>query len=321
MVKVKSRIFSGVQPTGQLHIGNYLGVLKHFLELQKTHDCYFAVVDLHSLTKLFNPKDKRDEIFELMVDFLALGLNPKKCTLLIQSHIPTHTELTWILNCITPYGELKRMTQFKDKSLHDPKNINAGLFNYPILMAADILLYKPKVVPVGKDQMQHLELARRLAKNFNTRFGKTLIEPQPLLTNTPNVMSLNDPTKKMSKSHGRNNVIGLDDEPDIITKKISKAVTTPQGVENLFTLLKEFAPTKTYNKFAKLEKEGTLQYKDLKKTLAQAIDKEFKHYRAKKKKLMNRRAEVAHIYAEGTKKARIVADKTMNDVKKRVGLI
>ena len=282
----KTRLLSGIQPTGKLHIGNYLGAIANWLKLQKTHDSYFFIADLHSLTQKRNPKDKTEEIFELMVDYLAIGLDPKKCALFLQSHIPTHTELTWILSCLTPYGELKRMTQFKDKSLRNPKNINVGLFNYPILQAADVLLYKPQVVPVGKDQEQHLELSRRLARTFNNEFGKTLIEPRPLFTDTPVIMSLNDPTKKMSKSHGATNVLSMDDETEVIQKKIAKAVTTPQGVENLFLLLNAFATPKVYNSFKKAQKEKTLQNKELKEALAHSIDKKFKKYRTKKKKLM-----------------------------------
>lgn len=321
MNRRKTRIFTALQPSGKLHIGNYLGMLKHTLALQRTHDTYLFIADLHSLTQKFNPKDKTDEIFELMVDFLALGFNPKKCTLSIQSHIPAHNELTWILNCITPYGELKRMTQFKDKSIHDPRNINVGLFTYPILQAADILLYKPSAVPIGRDQQQHLELSRRLARSFNNQFGKTLVEPRPLFTDTPVIMSLNDPTKKMSKSHGIPNILAIDDELAVIRRKIGKAVTTPQGVANLFTLLKEFTPAKTYTKFKKLEKDGILQNKELKDVLSISINKELKKYRERKKKLMKDKSAVARAYAEGTKKARKVAGKTMDEVKRRVGLV
>lgn len=320
-MKTKTRIFAGIQPTGRLHIGNYLGMFEDVLKMQNSHECFFFIADLHSITKIFNPKDKTDQIFELMVDLLAIGLNPKKCTLFIQSHVPTHTELTWILSCITPYAEMKRMTQFKDKSARDPRNINMGLFNYPILQAADILLYKPKSVPIGRDQEQHLELTRRLANRFNKRFGKTFIEPRPLFTDTPNIMSLNDPTKKMSKSHGITNVLAIDDEPEIIKHKFAKAVTTPQGVKNLFVLLKALAPKKTFEKFSEQEQSGTISYKELKDALSLVTDKKFKKYRAKKKRLMKDKTAVAAAYSEGSKKARLIAEKTMNEVNRRIGLV
>lgn len=223
---MKPILISGVQPTGQLHLGNYLGALKNFVDLQNTgrYECFFMIADLHSLTENFDSKEKPKQVMNLALDFLAAGIDPKKSTIFVQSAVPAHTELAWVFNTFTPFGELRRMTQFKDKSEHDPKNINVGLFNYPVLMAVDILLYSPKFVPVGEDQLQHIEFTRMLGKRFNTKFGKTFPEPQELLTEVPRLMSLDDPTKKMSKSRPAG-CIFVDDSREIIKSKIARAVT------------------------------------------------------------------------------------------------
>jgi tryptophanyl-tRNA synthetase len=228
---MKPLLISGIQPTGRLHIGNYLGALKNFVDLQNSgeYQCYFFIADLHSLTEDFAPKEKAEQILELTADFLAAGIVSKKSTIFLQSQIPAHSELAWIFNTITPLGELRRMTQFKDKAETQKQNVNAGLLTYPTLMAADILLYDAKFVPVGEDQLQHLELARTLARKFNARFGKTFIEPQPILTQTPRVMSLTSPHKKMSKSEP-SGCLFIDDFPEEIKKKIARA-TTDSGSE------------------------------------------------------------------------------------------
>ncbi|MEK7086816.1 MAG: tryptophan--tRNA ligase, partial [Patescibacteria group bacterium] len=222
----KPILISGIQPTGKLHLGNYLGVLKNFVELQNSgkYECYFFIADLHSLTENFDPAEKPKQILDLATDYLAAGLDPKKSIIFIQSQIPTHSELTWILNAITPMGELNRMTQFKEKSEIAPKNVNVGLFDYPVLMAADVLLYDTQFVPVGDDQLQHLELTRTLARKFNGKFGKTFIEPKALLTETPRLMSLDEPKKKMSKSRPTG-CLFIDDSPSTIRAKIKTAVT------------------------------------------------------------------------------------------------
>ena len=197
------RILSGIQPTGELHIGNYLGAIKQWLELQKNHECVFPIVDLHAITVPYNPKDLQKNIIETAISYLALGLDPEKSIIFVQSKIKEHTELSWLLNTITPLSELERMTQYKEKSRQFKKNLNAGLLNYPILMAADILLYQTDLVPVGKDQEQHLELTRVIAKKFNNRFGKTFKDPKALIPKEgAKIMALNNPKKKMSKSLG-----------------------------------------------------------------------------------------------------------------------
>lgn len=308
----KTRLISGIQPSGRPHIGNYLGMLQQSIAQQERYECFYFIADLHSLTETFTPMQKREQIFELMADMLALGFNPKHATLFIQSHIPQHTELAWIFNCLTPFNELKRMTQFKDKSLHDSKNVNLGLFSYPVLQAADILLYNPQVVPVGKDQEQHLELSRQLARTFNKRFNKIFYEPKPLFTETPVIMSLSDPTKKMSKSHGPDKVIAIDDEPDVIQKKVRKAVTTPQGIKNLKQLIAAFGGTANYDKNNNLE---------MKNILAGLIADHFADYRKRKKELMKDRTAVVSAFGQGAQKAKQVAEKNISEVRKAIGLI
>ena len=199
---MKPLLISGVKPEGPLHVGNYLGSLKNFVDLQNSgaYDCYFFIADLHSLTEDFNHKNKSRQIRELTAEYLAAGLDPKKSTIFLQSSVSAHTELMWLLTVITPEGELRRMTQYKDKVIVKRQSANSGLLMYPVLMAADVLLYDAKFVPVGEDQVQHLELTRTLARKFNSRFGQTFVEPKPILTKTPRVMSLSNPEKKMSKS-------------------------------------------------------------------------------------------------------------------------
>ncbi len=226
-------IFSAIQPSGELHIGNYLGALKNFVELQDKYNCFFFIADYHSITENYDPKEKPKQIFDLALDFLAAGLDPEKCTLAVQSQIPEHTELAWIFNTVTPISELQRMTQFKDKSQNQEKNINMGLFDYPVLQAADILMYKTDAVPVGQDQLQHIELTRKIARFFNNKFGKTFPEPKDMITETPKIMSLTDPTKKMSKSHGAKSYLGINDEPEVIKKKLRKAVSA-SNLKELF---------------------------------------------------------------------------------------
>jgi len=242
---MKHIVFSGIQPSGQLHIGNYFGAIWSWLELQKdpNNSCIFAIVDYHALTEGPDPKALEQRIFDASVDFLACGLNPKKSTIILQSLITEHTDLAWILNCITPVSWLERVPTFKDKAQQFKDNLNMGLLDYPVLMAADILLYNASLVPVGLDQLPHLELAREIARAFNTRYGKTLVEPVGKVTPTPKLMSLNDPTKKMSKSLGSKAYIALSDTKDSIADKI-KAMPTATGneteiIQELFRRIKE----------------------------------------------------------------------------------
>ena len=242
---MKHIVFSGIQPSGQLHIGNYFGAIQNWLELQKdkNNDCIFAIVDYHALTEGPNPRDLEQRIFDASVDFLASGLDPKKSTIILQSLITEHTDLAWILNCITPVSWLERVPTFKDKAQQFKDNMNMGLLDYPVLMAADILLYHADLVPVGLDQLPHLKLTRQIARSFNARYGKTLVEPVGKVTQTPKLMSLNDPTKKMSKSLGAKAYIALSDTPETIADKI-KAMPTATGgekevIQELFRRIKE----------------------------------------------------------------------------------
>lgn len=251
---MKHIVFSGIQPSGKLHIGNYFGALKSWLELQnsKSHDCIFAIVDYHALTENPNPKELEQRVFDTTVDFLAAGLDPNKSIIMLQSLVAEHTELAWILNCTTSLSWLQRVPTFKDKAEQFKNNLNVGLLDYPVLMAADILLYKADIVPVGHDQLTHLELAREIARSFNARYGQIFIEPKAKITPTPKIMGLVDPTKKMSKSLGEKSYIGLSDEPSIIDKKI-KSMPTATGNEKkvIETFLKDTVEIKSeFNKSA-----------------------------------------------------------------------
>lgn len=325
----KPILISGIQPTGKLHLGNYLGALKNFVELQNSgkYNCYFFIADLHSLTEDFNPKEKPKQILELAADFLASGLDPKKSTIFVQSQIPSHNELAWILNIITPFGELKRMTQFKEKSENQKSNINVGLFTYPILMAADILLYDAQFVPVGEDQLQHLEFARTIARKFNHKFGEIFAEPKPLLTAAPRVMSLDDPTKKMSKSRPAG-CLFLDDSPKIIKEKIGKAVTdsgreikynpkNKPALSNLLTIYSSLVdkPIKI------LEKEYAGRgYADFKKDLAKVIISSLGPFQKRKSQLKAKKVQLETIIKNGTQKAQKKAQLKLQEVKKKIGL-
>ena len=326
---MKERIVSGIQPTGELHIGNYLGSLKNFVELQDKFDCYFFVADLHSLTEDFKPgQPKADQIRDLLTTFLAAGLNPDKCVMFIQSHVPAHTELAWIFNTILPMGELERMTQYKDKSARQSANINVGLFDYPVLMAADILLYKPSYVPVGHDQLQHLELTNTLGRKFNHKFGQTFNEIKPYMQKPVRIMSLSDPERKMSKSEP-GSYINMFDSPDEIRKKLSKAVTAtdaptaemPKGVKNLFDLLLEFGRKEVYDDFSKQYADGSIKYSDLKEALGMAISNYFEPMRELKKQLDGQTKQIDKIITEGAVKANQTAQLTSNEIKEKIGLI
>lgn len=321
----KQTIFSAIQPSGELHIGNYLGALKNFVELQDKYECFFFIADYHSITENYDPKEKSKQIFNLALDFLAAGLDPQKCTIAVQSQVPEHTELAWVFNTVTPISELQRMTQFKDKSQNQEKNINMGLFAYPVLQAADILIYKADSVPVGQDQIQHIELTRKIARFFNNKFGETFPEPKDIITKTPKIMSLTDPTKKMSKSHGAKSYLGINDEPEIIKKKMRKAVSTTEYNKDIYdfyaTLLKEFGSDKNKKYFLEQFENQNIKFSELKNTLAEDIANYFASFRKKRKELEKDPGEVKRILNKGTKKARIVTQKTMREVKEKIGLV
>ena len=354
----KQTIFSAIQPSGELHIGNYLGALKNFVELQDKYECFFFIADYHSITGNYDPKEKSKQILGLAMDFLAIGLDPKKCTIAVQSQVPEHTELAWIFNTITPISELQRMTQFKDKSQDQEKNINMGLFDYPVLQAADILMYKAYGVPVGQDQIQHIELTRKIARFFNNKFGETFPEPKDLITETPKIMSLTDPTKKMSKSHGERSYIGINDEPEVIKKKIKKAFSvsdikdlpsfnsagftelgnkmisgiaekdaTPENLKMIYAvlnfklLLDNFGTSKNKKYFEERFNNKNIKFSELKNALAEDIVNYFAPFREKRKELEKDPEKVKKILNEGAQKARVIAQETMKEVKEKVGLV
>ncbi len=323
----KPRIISGIQPTGKLHLGNYLGSLKNFVELQNSgeYDCFFFIADLHSLTENYDPTHKQADVLEVLATFLALGLDPKKSTLFLQSAIPAHSQLAWIFNTLTPMGELERMTQYKDKASRQRDNINVGLFTYPVLQAADILLYKPFGVPVGQDQVQHVELTRTIARKFNAKYGELFPEPKALLTPVPKVMSLLEPEKKMSKSLGDQHVINLTDEREVIQKKLARAVTASEGgsenpgVTNLLTILEQFDAEKS-KAFWKQEADRTIRYSEVKAALTDTLDQAFSAFRKEHARLLAHSKECAKILLAGNSKAAAVAQETADEVHEKIGL-
>lgn len=318
-------LFSGIQPTGNLHIGNYLGALKQWVELQKDYQCYFSIVDLHAFTTQHKPDEFRKNIMEAAVDLLALGIDPNVSTLFIQSQVPAHAELAWLLDCLTSLPELERMTQFKDKGAKE-SSVNAGLLTYPCLMAGDIMLYRGEVVPVGEDQLQHLELTRLLVRKLNKIYKTTLPEPKPLLVKQARVMSLIDPRHKMSKSNGPSDYIAMRDEPEVIRKKVAKAVTDSgnadsAGVKNLFSLLEVFAPPAVVQQYKKAADDKTLKYSELKQILGGAIAAHFETYRQKVKELEAKPDYVKEVLSTGAKKAQAVAVNNLKEIQEKVGLI
>jgi tryptophanyl-tRNA synthetase len=326
---MKPILVSGMQPTGRLHIGNYLGALKNFVELQNSgkYQCYFFLADLHALTEGPVPRALAENILNLTADYLAIGLDPKKSVIYQQSQIPAHSELAWVLNTVTPMGDLERMTQYKDKAARQAANVNAGLFTYPVLMAADILIYNAQFIPVGEDQLQHLELARTVARRFNARFGDaTFVEPKGLLTQTPRVMSLKDPSKKMSKSDP-DSCLFIDDSPEDIKRKLARAVTDSDGtilydpekkpgLSNLLEIYGAFIGKDPHA--VAISFEGK-QYSNLKAALAELIAAHFAPFRARKAKLLAKPTAMRKILATGSKKAGAIANKKMAVVKKIVG--
>jgi tryptophanyl-tRNA synthetase len=328
MKHMKETIVSGIQPTGEFHLGNYLATIKDYLEIQETHECYFFIADLHSLSEDFDPKEKTKQILDVVITLLAAGIDPSKATLFIQSHVPAHATLFAILNALAPMGELERMTQYKDKAKKQNQNINASLFAYPVLMAADIMLYKPAYVPVGHDQLQHLELTNTLIRKFNHRFGDTFKEIKAYAKKPLRIMSLSNPERKMSKSEP-GSYIGIFDEPDVIQKKMAKAVTAtdapageiPRGVANLFELLGHFGSEELVGKYKKDYDNNTIKYSELKGELAEVIANYFAPMREKKKELEQNQTQVMKVLEEGAEKARKVANSTLGEVTKKIGLL
>lgn len=317
------KIFSGIRPTGQFHLGNYLGAIKQWVTLQEENDCIFSIVDLHALTTPYDPSMLKQMIIDGAKDVLAAGINPDKAILFLQSDRSEHLELAWLLNSITKMGELSRMTQYKEKS--EKYEQLAGLFSYPILMAADILIYGAEGVPVGEDQVQHVELTRDLAHRMNEKFGTDLTEPKVLLRDEKRILGL-DGKGKMSKTNSPSSYIALNDTADIIRKKIASA-TTDQGTEaeisaptkNLLGLMEVFGGADEATKYLEKRKAGTIRYSEFKPALAEAIIKELEPFQ-------NRRAEISDdevkkILKAGAEKLAPVAQKTISEVKQKMGLV
>ncbi len=322
------RVFSGVQPSGVLHIGNYLGAIKNWLDLQNDYQCIFCVVDLHAITVPQDPKELLKKTIEVAKIYLASGIDPQKSTIFVQSHVKEHAELTWLLNTITRIPELERMTQFKDKVKEQKSEVNMGLFDYPVLMAADILLYKTAKVPVGEDQVQHIELARDLAQRFNNRFGEIFVVPKPMVRKEgARIMGLDDPAKKMSKSAASAyNYIALTDSPDSIREKIKKAVTDSgkeikygpdkPALSNLLTIFSLLVDKPVVEVEQKYQGKS---YAEFKNDLAEVVVEFLKPFQEKYSALDD--GEVLKILRDGAKKIQPIAAQTVSEVKKAMGII
>lgn len=356
-------LLSGIQPSGDLHIGNYLGAIKQWVELQKTHRVFITIVDLHAITVPQDPEKLREKTLETAALLLACGIDPKKSVLFIQSHVPAHTELMWILNTLTPVRELLEMTQYKEKApglrkivargragllsphgggLLSPANMelkedlgNMGLLDYPILQAADILLYQPDIVPIGEDQLQHLELTRTLARKFNNRFGETFKEPKALINaGTGRIMGLDDPSKKMSKSaQSPNNYIALLDSQDEIRRKIKIAVTDSEkggtefykkarpGVVNLLAIYAEFSDLTMADTLTKSWENYSNRYSELKHDVSEIVIEKLSKIQEKYKEISTDKEGLLTILNSGSQKAAEVANKTLTEVKNKIGLV
>lgn len=320
----KPIVFSGAQPSGELTIGNYMGALRQWVKMQDDYDCIYCIVDLHAITVRQDADKLRKATLDTLALYLACGIDPQKSTIFVQSHVPEHTQLSWVLNCYTYFGELSRMTQFKDKSTRYAENINAGLFSYPVLMAADILLYQTNQVPVGEDQKQHLELSRDIGQRFNALYGDVFKVPEPFIPKSgARVMSLQEPTKKMSKSDdNRNNVIGLLEDPKAVMKKIKRAMTDSEeppvvrydvankaGVSNLLDILSGV----TGKSIAQLEAEFEGQmYGHLKGAVAEAVSGMLGELQERYHRFRNDEALLQQVMRDGAAKARARAQETLS---------
>ena len=325
---MKKRLFSGIQPSGDVHIGNYLGAIRNWVQMIEQYDCIFCIVDYHAITIEYDPKEMQRCILNAAAVNIAAGLDPNRCTIFVQSYVPEHTELAWILNTITPMGHLERMTQFKDKSKQHRENINAGLFTYPVLQTADILLYKGEAVPVGEDQVQHIELAREIARKFNLRYGETFPDPQEVLSAAPRIMGLDGKTK-MSKSLG--NYISLVETPESIWKKLSTAVTdenrkrrTDPGnpeICNLFTLHKHFSKKEQIDRINVVCRTAEIGCIECKKILSDNIVEVLTPIRYRYEQLIKDTTYLLDLLHTCAKKCKNIAENTMSEVKKKMGLV
>lgn len=322
----KKRVFSGIQPSGELHIGNYLGAVKNWVELQDQYECFFCIVDLHAITQSYEPTEMPARVFDMALTLMAAGLDPDRCTLFVQSHVPQHSELAWLFNTVTPLGELERMTQYKDKSARQ-ESVLAGLLNYPVLQAADILLYLAELVPVGEDQVQHVELTREIARKWNGRFGEYFPEPQALVGDVRRVMGL-DGQAKMSKSLG--NTIGLLETPDEIWAKLRVAVTDPQRVRredpgnpnvcNIFSLHRHFSSPADVAWSEEGCRTAGIGCIECKRRLADNVIEELRPIRERALELKQHPERVVETLARGAERCRGIASETMTEALVRMGL-
>ena len=326
-------MLSGIQPSGDLHLGNYLGPLRHWPEMIEEFDCYFFLADLHTITVRQDPAQLRRRVLTLLAQYIACGLDPERCTLFIQSHVPAHAQLGWVLDCYTMFGELSRMTQFKDKSAKNADNINGGLFTYPSLMAADILLYQPDLVPVGEDQKQHVELTRNIVQRFNGVYGDVFKMPEPYIPKVgARIMSLTNPAAKMSKSeNGDTGRVTLMDDPGVIMKQFKRAITDSDtercvrydpenkpGVANLMTIYSSV----TGRTFPEIEAEfDGLGYGRFKPAVGEAVVEMVRPIQEETRRILADKAYLEGVYRAGAEKASRVADRTLRKVYKKLGFV
>ncbi len=327
MFQDKKVVFSGVQPTGSLTLGNYLGAIKNFSAFSDEYRCYYCVVDMHAITVRQNPAELRRKTYDTLALYIACGLDPEKNTLFVQSHIPAHAQLGWVLDCYTMFGELSRMTQFKDKSAKNENNINAGLFTYPVLMAADILLYQTDLVPIGEDQKQHLELTRDIAARFNAVYSDTFVIPEPYMKSGAKIYSLAEPTKKMSKSdQNENAVVRILDPKDTIIKKFRRAVTDSEtevrraegkeGISNLMTIYSCF----TGKKDEQIEAESKgVGYGEFKTAVGEACAAELEPIQKRYNEILSDKSYLESVMKNNAEKASYLARKTLSKVYRKVG--
>lgn len=333
MSQSKSTVLSCIQPTSEMHFGNYFGAVKNWVDLQEKYHCIYGVVDYHAMTMPYVPKELYNNTMNMVIDLLACGVDPEKSILFIQSLVPEHAELAWILSCYCSYGELQRMTQFKDKSESDKVQekgniVSTGLFTYPVLQAADILIYLAEYVPVGKDQEQHLELSRNIANRFNNKHGDFFKEPKALFTEVPKLLSLNDPSKKMSKSLGDQHVVRLFEDEASIRKKVKSAVTDvgpktdtmSPGVANLFELIKACGNMDAYALLMDNYNAGTLKYSELKEVVANGLVALSKEFIERKAIITADEKKVVEQVHEMSNEARKLAKETVRQVRELVGL-
>ena len=325
----KKRIFSGIQPSGELTLGSYMGAIKNWVDLQDEYDCLYCIVDMHAITVRQDPATLRRRSVNQLAQYIACGLDPQKSIMFIQSHVPQHAELSWILGCYTQFGELSRMTQFKAKAAQHADNITAGLFTYPVLMAADILLYQADLVPVGEDQRQHVELTRDIAQRFNSVYSDTFVLPEAFIPKVgARLMSLDDPTTKMSKSLP-DGCVNLMDPPEVIMKKFKRAVTDCEtavkfdkenkaGISNLLTIY----CAATGKTLAEAEAEFAGQgYGVFKPAVGEAVVELLRPIREESQRIMDDKAYLESVYQEGAERARRLAQKTLSKVQRKVGFV